>query len=646
MGEAASAGASPREDVPYLPLLTGLAAWYLYRLAVEQVLKRWSPGFYHQLRGGNYEKYLYFLGMLLGLMVKPIPLFGCGLAVWQTPPEDDIAGFRRPMKPSQQLCWGSRTVIYISELPHFLHVPELFLHHLLTVLGMAVVAKFHISRRGIDLSFASLWSEIPFNFRYVLKLTGHLSPALDWHINFYGTLFLFVTRVPTTIVAIAMIPASGLQAGPALVFAMAYLFHLAYIVRISYMRMKKCGVLQVENSGVFRVQVGDRLKVTSTTLLTSLSLLATQVSFVLLYSWSTTGGQPVGKSQLTNLMWNSALARIVGLVGSRLIAGFPQLFGGTIWVSLLYHQCDLLIAAIVLARAPFLETSLHGMEYVDVFYCLALSSSLSKATHQYAFHLARLQTDSEQAASPKSLNRSIINIGQYLIFAFAVASGYLSLESAAVTSLLVQWAVEFAANSAVTKANTFASLASLVGLMTAWRISLAKISGNMYHFELFDNQTIDSLVFGQGTSSPPYWVKFLLQDASVAGGFYMFFSATIDYLCGFDWNKARIPGAPKMRTMGLLTVTGWLCYIVFLVFQGQAPEQSNKSYTAAQILAREPPMCSLLLSWSFWAALSSLAVVSTVLGHMWGPELQLKAVVDHQETSESEALVVLETKDQ
>ena len=57
----------PREDVPFLPLLAGLAAWSLYRLAVDQIVKWWSPDFYHKLRG-NYEKYLFFFGMLLGLV--------------------------------------------------------------------------------------------------------------------------------------------------------------------------------------------------------------------------------------------------------------------------------------------------------------------------------------------------------------------------------------------------------------------------------------------------------------------------------------------------------------------------------------------------------------------------------------------------
>ncbi|POS76594.1 hypothetical protein DHEL01_v205018 [Diaporthe helianthi] len=628
----------PREDVPYLPLVTGLAAWFLYRLAVDRIMKWWSPTFYNKLRG-NYESYLFFLGALLGLLVKPIPLIGCAMAVWKTPPEDDIAGFRRPMSPSQQFCWGARTVIYISELPHYLHIPELALHHLLTLLGMGMVAKFHISRRGLDLSFASLWSEIPPGIRNILKWTGHLSPTWDWRLTFYGTLFLFVTRAPTTVAALAMIPANGLSAGPALALAMAYLFHLAYIFRITYIRLKKCGVLQVEKSGVFFIQVGDHLKITSTTLLTGLSFVSTQVSLALLYSWTTAGNQSAGATELVQLMWNSLFAGIVGLVGSRLLAARLQPIGRSDWTSLLYAHYDLSLAVTVILLTPTLPSSIDRM---NVLYCMTLSSSLNKAIQQYSCHLARLQTGSADTASPMSLNRSIINVGQYVIFVLVLASGYSSVESAALKSLLVQKVVEAATNSAMTKFNTLMSLAALAALMTSWRVGLSGVASKMDQFEPFDNQSIGSLTLShEPTRLLYYWAKFLLKDMSVVGGMYMVFSEAMEFLCTFDWGTARIPGAPRPRTTGLLITSGWTAYIAYLVCTGETPEEHNRNYTAAQILAREPPFSSLLLSWNFWAAFSLAAILSTAIAHMWGPQLR---VVDKKDTFERGEPVTWEVK--
>lgn len=615
----------PREDVPFLPLLAGLAAWSLYRLAVDRIVRWWSPGFYNTLRG-NYEKYLFFLGMLLGLIVKPIPLIGCGLAVWKTSPEDDIAGFRRPMNPSQQFCWGSRTVVYISELPHYLHVPEMVLHHLLTLFGMGLVAKFNISRRGLDLSLAALWSEIVYSLRNVLKWTGYLDtrPDLDWRLTFYGTLFLFVTRAPTTIVGFAMIPANGLQAGPALVIAMAYGFHLAYIFRITYIRLKKSGVLQVEESGVFRVQFGDHFTMTSTTLLTGLAFMSTQVSLVLLYSLNNTGLQAAGIPELINLMWNSLLAGICGLAGSRLIARFLQGFARWHRVSLLYLQYDLVVAALVLCLSPTIESSI---DKTTLLLCLVLSSSLTKAIYQYASHLACLQKTPEESicqlsSSRKTLNCSIINLCQYFLFVFLFASGSSSIAGAALKSFMVQMVIEAAADSAMTKTSTSISLGSLAAVMTAWRSSVIEISSPAYRFELHDNQTIDSVLSSNRPSSLPNWVQILLQNTLVIGGLYVLFFTTMDHLCNLSWNnKPRLPGLPKLRTIGLLAVTGWAGYIVYLFLTGQTPESQNKGYSAAEILAREPPICSLLLSWHFWAALSVSATVPTALAHMWQPKV-------------------------
>lgn len=614
-----------REDVPFLPLLAGLASWSLYRLAVDRAVRWWSPDFYNKLRG-NYEKYLFFLGMLLGLIVKPIPLVGCGLAVWKTPPEDDIAGFRRPMNPSQQFCWGSRTVIYISELPHYLHVPEMVLHHLLTLLGMSIVAKFNISRRGLDLSLAALWSEIVYSLRNVLKWTGHLDtrPNLDWRLTFYGTLFLFVTRAPTTVMALAMIPANGLQAGPALVIACAYGFHLVYIIRITYIRLKKSGVLQVEESGVFRVQVGDRVNLTSTTLLTGMAFTSTHVSLLLLYSWTNTGRGQVGVSELINLTWNSLLAGIVGVAGSSLIAELLQEFVRRWdWTYLLYMQIDLAIAASFMCLSPTVESSIDKR---NLLFCFLLSSSLTKAVCQYASHLTSIQSKPEGSApqlssSRKTLNCSIINLGQYFIFILLFATGHSSLARSALNSSLVQLVVEAAAKSTRTKATTCISLGCVAVLMTAWRSSLIEISSPEHGFELYDNQTIDSVLFSRAPTSLPHWVKFLLHDTLVVGGLHVLFSTAMDYLCNLSWSRPKVPGFLSLRTIGLLTVSAWIGYIVYLVSTGQTPEIHNKNFTAAEILAREPPICSLLLSWHFWAALSASAVVPTAMAYLWQPKL-------------------------
>ncbi|KAL1873562.1 hypothetical protein Daus18300_003928 [Diaporthe australafricana] len=614
---------TPREDVPYLPLLAGLAAWPLYRLAVDRIVRWWSPDFHNELRNNYEKKYLFFFGMLLGLMVKPIPLVGCGLAVWRTAPGDDISGFRRPMSPEQQFCWGSRTVIYISELPHYIHVPEMLLHHLLTVLGMIMIAKFHISRRGFDLSLAALWSEIPCSFRNVLKWTGYLQkhPNMDWRFVVYGTIFLFVTRAPATIMSLAMIPASGLQAGPALVIATAYLFHLVYIIRISFMRLKKTGVLQVEESGVFRVQMGDRFNISSKSLLHGTAFMSTQISIIFLYSLTNTGLQPVTAADLVNLTWNSLFAGVVGLAGSRLIAAILQVFVQRDCAALLHWECDHAIAASVLLLSPKIESSINKP---TLLFCLIASSTLTSAISQYATHMASLQTKppvspEQRARSRASLHCSIINLCQYLIFVSAIATGYSSVAGAAFKTFVLQLVVEASYGSTMAKTSTTISLGAVSALLASRVFNWNVTASPAYHFDLNDNQTVESPSFGKGQSQLPHWLKFILQDTVVIGGLFMLLSTTTSYLCKSPRDKSRISGLPKARTLGLLVVAGWVSFIVYLVSNGETPEIRNKNSTAAEILAREPPFCSLLLSWHFWAAITASAIIPTAFAQLLCP---------------------------
>lgn len=42
-----------------------------------------------------------------------------------TPAADNIAGIHPPMNTYQEYCWNSRIVVYVSELPHYMRVPEL-----------------------------------------------------------------------------------------------------------------------------------------------------------------------------------------------------------------------------------------------------------------------------------------------------------------------------------------------------------------------------------------------------------------------------------------------------------------------------------------------------------------------------------------
>lgn len=630
---------SQRDDVPFLPLLMGLAAWPLCRIAADRFVRWYSRDFYSHLKSDYEKRYLFFFGLLIGLLAKPPSVVACNLAVWNTAPEDDIAGFRRPMNTYQQFCWGSRAVIYISELPHYLHIPEMVMHHFLTLLPMVIIARYNGPHRGYDLGLAALFSEPTNNLRSLLKQTHYARkhPKLDWCLQFYGTISLFLTRVPAVIMGMAMIPASGLQGGPARVTAIAYVFYLAYIHRLTYTRLRNIDVLQVDTSGVFRVRIGNQFNINSTSLLTGLAILSTQMSVIALYTWTKTEPIPATTSELINLIWNSLSAVAIGLTGSRLVA--PSLQRLLQWqrVSSVYLQSGLVFAIIFLCTSPTVD---NAVEKEALVACLLLSSSLTKAVSQYASHLACIESGSQVTAkqdekectptgveqgmpSRASMFCSVINLCQYFGFVLAVVAGYSSPVEAAFRTLLVQFVVRAAVDSTFEGAgNRLTTLSSLAMLKTLWGLG-SIVTASAQHLDPTGNHTIIGNAHSTTQPSVPLdWrvaVKLALKDLLMLQGLYVLISATTRYFsaarCSF-----RLP-TPRLMTVALASLAGWLGYIGYLAWQGvESPVITNSEFTAAQIVARQPPICSLLLSWQFWVSTSASVSIPTAAAHLWLPK--------------------------
>lgn len=631
---------SQRDDVPFLPLLLGLAAWPLCRIAADRFVRWYSRDFYSHLKSDYEKRYLFFFGVLIGLLAKPPSLVACSLAAWTTAPEDDIAGFRRPMNSYQQFCWGSRTVIYISELPHYLHLPEMVIHHFLTLLPMVIIARYNGPRRGYDLGLAALFSEATNNLRSLLKQTHYARkhPKLDWCLQFYGTISLFLTRVPAVIMGMAMIPANGLQGGPARVTAIAYVFYLVYIHRITYKRLRNTDILQIDGSGVFRVRIGNHFNITSTSLLTGLAILGTQMSVIALYTWTKTEPIPATTSELINLIWNSLFAVAIGLTGSRLVATSLQRFLQWQRVSSVYLQSGLVFAIVFLCTSPTLDTTVDREALVS---CLLLSSSLTKAASQYASHLACIESGSQVTAkqdekdstqtragkgvpSRASVFCSVINLCQYLGFVLAVVTGYSSPAEAAFRTLLVQLVVRAAVDSTLENTgNRITTLGSLAMLKTLWGLG-SIVTASAQHLDPIGNHTI--IGNAHSTRTQPFvpldWrmaLKSAIKDLLIFQSLYLLVSATTKYF-STQRRSFRFP-MPRLMTVALASLTAWLGYIGYLAWQGvENPVITNSEFTAAQIVARQPPICSLLLSWQFWVSISASVSIPTAAAHLWLPK--------------------------
>lgn len=290
--------------------------WICLRLALDLT----RPAWYERLNK-NAAKKAFLNGTVIGLGYKFFTIPSCALAAYMTPPEDDIAGIHPSMNVYQQICWGSRGTVTILELFHFTSNRQLLCHHLLILVGMYIIAKYNGPHRGFDLGLGVVLSEIPNHFFIIFKELGTLSsrPTLDWALSLSSALTGLFCRIPAIVVAMAMVPTTGLQGGHAVIILVAYLFYLTYVLYVSRGRLRRAGVLREVGKGAFHLRLSSRLVISSTTFYTGVAAVGCQVTGLALYSFWI----PTARSKLIEISWLSlpvtlAVVSMSVLVFSRL----------------------------------------------------------------------------------------------------------------------------------------------------------------------------------------------------------------------------------------------------------------------------------------------------------------------------------------
>lgn len=621
-----------RDVVPVVPLVAGFIGWTLFRLLVERVVQWYKPSLYNELRADYQGKYMIFFGLLLGLFAKPMTLVSCGLAAWKTPAEVDIAGIHPPMNGYQEQCWNSRIVVYVSELPHYIHVPELVLHHLMILMAMGVIARWRAPHRGLDLSLAALWTEIPNSLRAILRRTHYLRdhPRLDWHLAVWSTIGGFLIRAPGVMLAMAMIPQSGMQGGPAWIMGSAYFFYLVYIFDLTYRRLRNSDVLQIDDSGAFRLRFDDRFNINSTSLMTGLAVLGTQVSTLAVYTLAKGDGHSMHTWELVNVSWNLVMVAIVSLIGSQLLA--PRIQKLLQWCrqSSVYLQAGIVIAVIFLTFTPTLQQSVDRQALVA---SMLLSSSFSKAVSQMASHLA---SAADGVYSQDSVICSIFNFAQFGAAIVSVAAGRPILDLA-FKSLLLQLVIRLTVDSRefdhrkpiVRLASLLLPLTLLAAMQVIWplRNSVKNLPSN-FGTNSNDTAEANSKRFMAAVSAHSPNARTIMRSAAKEFNMLVFMAAYYHTLSGYAHCRRLVRSTRKAtdgpafctsRNMGLVSLVIWACYIARVVMTAQTPENHNKDRNPLQIIAEEPPFCTLVLSWQFWASISASFLVSTVAAHVWQP---------------------------
>ena len=249
-----------KPNVPFPYFLAGLTAWPLLKILIQYTTWRLNPTFYEDLKLDVRKKYDLYFGTWLGVVFKTVGLAACATATFTTSAETDIFGLVRPLSVAEQWCWGCRAVIYIQELPHVASLPEMVIHHVLSIAAMLAVLGWDIPRRQFYIVWAGLWNEVLNNVRRIVKMHGGLTPARNWWFAFVNCGMLLLLRITGTAVAFVWTFMSGTTGIPLLVNAGCLAIYQVYMVQMVMWEVKKEKIVELDMGGKAAVSGGERSK--------------------------------------------------------------------------------------------------------------------------------------------------------------------------------------------------------------------------------------------------------------------------------------------------------------------------------------------------------------------------------------------------
>ncbi|KAK0640918.1 hypothetical protein B0T16DRAFT_204308 [Cercophora newfieldiana] len=313
-----TSGAKP--EVPFAPFLAGLAAWSVLRLIGEGFVQHVNPEFFEDLKLDIRRRYDLYFGTWLGTIFKVVSLSACSMALFTTPPETDVLGFVRPLNTAEQWCWGCRAVIYVQEIPHIASIPELIIHHILSIAGMISVLAYGVPRRQMYLMWATLLSEFVANSRVILKFHNRLTPQMNWWFSLAMASTIIGFRVTGAVVALTWALQSGVGSS-VLCFCVntgAIALYTTYMLKMSWREISRARILVFDWIRPAHVVVADKWRISLFGIAMGIGFVCTELSALFLYEAN--GERSSSEEELHSLTWATLQAVVAGLLGSYVTA--------------------------------------------------------------------------------------------------------------------------------------------------------------------------------------------------------------------------------------------------------------------------------------------------------------------------------------
>ncbi|KAK0629068.1 hypothetical protein B0T17DRAFT_463119, partial [Bombardia bombarda] len=306
-------------EVPFVPLLAGLTAWPVLRYVLEYVVRRVNPQLYEDLKMEPRKRYDLYFGTWLGSIFKVVSITACTAALFTTPAQTDIAGLVRPLNAAEQWCWGCRAVIYIQELPHISSIPELIIHHILSIVAMIGLLAFNMPRRQMYLAWASLVNEFVSNGRRLLKMHGRLTPRLAWWMTLINVSSLIIFRVTGCFVAVVWTLQGGSRGVALYVNTAAFLIYFIYMLRVSAGELSRAKLLAIDTDKPAKLVIAETWTVDLFGIVMGAALVSVELSALLIYEAASTE-RLVSEAEVYSIAWVSLQAVLIGLVGAYISA--------------------------------------------------------------------------------------------------------------------------------------------------------------------------------------------------------------------------------------------------------------------------------------------------------------------------------------
>lgn len=304
--------------------ILGLAAYQALRALAHSIFRSYMPAFYNTLRKSEafqLRAYLVFpIGFLITILTTPFCLAALSssssTSTSDTSPSTPY--FVRNLSTSEKICLGSRSVLWISEMPLLRHSSQYMIHHILSLSSLGTVLLTDLTLRPLYLIYAGLITEIFSDSIAILRFHGfnQLNSEIYAALTLVNAMSLMLLRMlPAILFTYAELRSTeGLSSNA---YMASVLFYAGWLLWISYKQLSGLGYIELVWTRPVYVRIGSNISITIFSLLLGTAMVASQIASVVFYTLAHDG--PVSDNEVRGLAITGVGTVVSGLLGAKLM---------------------------------------------------------------------------------------------------------------------------------------------------------------------------------------------------------------------------------------------------------------------------------------------------------------------------------------